>query len=249
MSKEQFDLKQDIIEAIPNDQAVYPNIPVYTALQESEDLIVWCIPDKDRLIKASLDWLLAEDLPVRTGALRYIQSQWQKEYKSVKDAQKEWKQQSPGAFQLRDNLLHDFFHAYFRFPDLYARTQKIAEGDSNADMIQDLSDLAALGKANPEPLQAISFDETQLDAAAETSEQMAVLLANANGDKLTNNDLRLLRDKAYTHMKEAVDEIRRCGQYVFWKDEQRMKGYVSQYYKKQAAKAAKAKAAKAKVRA
>jgi len=150
---------------------------------------------------------------------------------------------------LRDNLLHDFFHAYFRFPDLYARTQKIAEGDSNADMIQDLSDLAALGKANPEPLLAISFDETQLDAAAETSEQMAVLLANANGDKLTNNDLRLLRDKAYTHMKEAVDEIRRCGQYVFWKDEQRMKGYVSQYYKKQAAKAAKAKAAKAKVKA
>lgn len=58
---------------------------------------------------------------------------------------------------------------------------------------------------------------------------------------MEDNELRITRDKAYTFMKMAVDEIRRHGQYVFWKNAQRHKGYISKYHKKQAAKAAKPK--------
>jgi hypothetical protein len=36
-----------------------------------------------------------------------------------------------------------------------------------------------------------------------------------------------MRDKAYAFMKLAVDEIRATGQYAFWRDEDRKKGYVS----------------------
>jgi hypothetical protein len=142
---------------------------------------------------------------------------------------------------LRDELLHHFFHAYYNFPDLYNHTQQIAEGNTHADMIQDLSDLAALGKDNTDPLKAISVDLSLLDKAETASAIMAKLLAASNGHKLQDNELRVLRDKAYTHMKEAVDEIRRCGQYVFWKDEQRYKGYVSRYMKKKAQAASKKK--------
>ena len=231
MSKEQFDAKQSAIDAINEKQVVYPNIPVDAALQEAEDLYVWCQADKAALVKAGLDGALIDDLPARTGACRYIQSQWQKEYKSLEEAQKEWSQKSPAAYDLRDELLHHFFHAYYKLPDLYSRTQKIPEGNTHADMIQDLSDLAALGKAYPQPLQAINLDLALLDQAEAMSGQMAVLLANSNGKRLEDNKLRLLRDKAFTHMKEAVDEIRRCGQYVFWRDEQRRKGYTSKYIK------------------
>jgi hypothetical protein len=231
MSKQQFELKQAAIEAISEKQVLSPNLPVDVALQESEDLYVWCQTDKDLLVKSGLDWKLVEDLPLRTGACRYIQSQWQKEYRSLEEAQKEWSQKSPAAYELRDELIHHFYHAYFKQPDLYGRTQKIAEGHTHADMIQDLSDLAALGKANTTPLQAICIDLSLLDRAETMSEQMAVLLANSNGKKLEDNKLRLLRDKAYFHMKEAVDEIRRCGQYVFWRDEQRHKGYISRFIK------------------
>ena len=34
-----------------------------------------------------------------------------------------------------------------------------------------------------------------------------------------------MRDKAYTHLKQAVDQVRECGQYVFWRNEARLKGY------------------------
>ena len=122
-------------------------------------------------------------------------------------------------------------HAYYKIPDLYARTQKIAEGSGHANMIQDLSDLSALGKANSQPLVAISLDLSLLDKAETLSEKMAVLLANSNGKKMEDNKLRVLRDKAFMHMKDAVDEIRRCGQYIFWKNDARRKGYVSKFYK------------------
>ena len=35
-------------------------------------------------------------------------------------------------------------------------------------------------------------------------------------------------------MKQAVDEIRRNGQYTFWRTEERKKGYVSKYFKQRA---------------
>jgi hypothetical protein len=172
-----------------------------------------------------------EELPQRIGACRYIQSQWQKDYLTQEEAQKEWKLQSPAAYDLRDELVHHFLHAFHTIPDLLSKTQKIAEGSGHSDMIQDLSDLSLLGKANSEPLKNINLDMTLLDKAAVLSDDMASLLAKANGQKLGDNNLKITRDKAYTYMKQAVDEIRRNGKYAFWRTPEREKGYVSKYYK------------------
>lgn len=152
MAKQDYDAKLAAIEVIANDSVKEPDMPVAVALQEAEDLTEWCILDKEVLTNAGLDWTLVEDLPPRIGALRYIQSQWAKDYLTQEQAQKEWKEKSPAAYDLRDQLVHDFLHGYHSIPDLLSRTQRIAEGSGNADMIQDLSDLSVLGKANPEPL-------------------------------------------------------------------------------------------------
>ena len=61
---------------------------------------------------------------------------------------------------------------------------------------------------------------------------MADLLSKATSDRGDNNQARVIRDKAFTLLKQAVDEIRDCGQYVFWRDTQRYKGYVSHYHKR-----------------
>lgn len=99
-------------------------------------------------------------------------------------------------------------------------------------MVQDLNDLAIMGKQNVEQLVAIGFDLTKLDAAAELSDNMAVLLAETNGSCGAGNDSKYLRNQAYTYLKELVDEIRACGKYVFWKDKRRLEGYTSKYWRK-----------------
>lgn len=232
MSKEQFESIQPSIEAIADKSVVPPNIPVAVGLQESEDLYYWCQADKSILTQAGLLWDLVDSLPVRIAACRYIQSMLQKDYKTLEDAQKEWAKDSPAAYNLRDELLHHFFHAYRNLPDLVNKVQKIAEGNSHADMIQDLSDLAVLGNGYPEPLKAIGFDFSLLTKAAENAERMSELLAQCNGLRMSDNKLRITRDKAYMYMKQAVDEIRDHGKYAFWRTPERQKGYVSRYVKK-----------------
>ena len=47
-----------------------------------------------------------------------------------------------------------------------------------------------------------------------------------------NGSALVICDQAYTHLKQAVDEIRDTGQYVFWNDEVRRDGYYSTYLRK-----------------
>lgn len=176
------------------------------------------------------------ELPVRAGALREAQSLWFKDRYSPEEAEEEWKVRSPEAFEFRDELLHSFRFAFRKDEIISARVAAIAEGSSNADMIQDLNDLSVLGKANPEPLKAIGFKMALLDEAAVKADEMADLLASANGDRNEHSEAKTIRDKAYTYLKELVDEVRDAGKYLFWRTPERYKGYVSQYWKRRNSK-------------
>jgi len=226
MNKEEYDLCAAEIEKVQN--AAAPNIPVKEVIQEAEELHLWCQKDKDALISAGLDWKLVESIPSRVGALRYVQSE---RVQSTDEARKEWNLRSPEAYNLHDEMIHHFLFAYRGMPDVLTKVQRIAQGDGHTDMIQDLSDLSVVGKANQVPLTAIGFDLTLLDKAATMSDEMADLLARANGSRMQPNADIQMRNKAYVYLKEVVDEVRRCGQYVFWRNEERKVGYVSRYIK------------------
>ena len=230
-SAEDYAAKIAAIEAIPYDQLKSPNMPVDVFLQEVENTVKWVQDDKDKLVAAGLDWTLVDDMPARAGALREAQSLWYKERFAREEAQKEWSEKSPDAYDLRDTLLHTFRYAFRNEADLTSRIAIIAEGSGNADMIQDLNDLSLLGKDHTDLLTAVGFDITLLDTAAATSAEMASILSQATVDRSDQNTERIIRDKAYLFLKQALDEVRVCGQYVFWRNDARLKGYVSQYFK------------------
>ena len=231
-----YNAKVETLKAMPVSEAQAPTIPVGISVQETEDVYKWALDDQKQLKTVGITLEMLNDLPVRAGALREAQSIWNKERFSQEEAQRNWAARSPLAYELRDELLHHFRFAYRADDTLLGRVSAIAEGNTNADMIQDLNDLAVLGRANLAPLKAIAFDVKKLDEAATQADELADLLATANGDREEQSESKLLRDKAYTHMKELVDMVREAGKYVFWKDPQRLKGYVSQYRKTHRAK-------------
>ena len=210
-----------------------PNIPIDVFVQEAENLYHWCLDDKEALTKVGLDWNLATTLPARAGACREAQSLWNKERNTRQEAEQAWKEQAPAAFDLRDQLLHDFRFAFRKSEGLLKRVDEIAQGDTNSDMVQDLNDLATLGKANTGLLTPISFDLTKLDLAADLSDRMGDLLGATNGERKEVSEAMQIRDKAYTYLKLAVDEIRECGKFAFWRNPDRLKGYNSDYWKAQ----------------
>jgi hypothetical protein len=224
-----YEAKLALFEQMPASAAMSPTVPVDKEVQEAENTLTWCQPDKARLIAGGLDWTLVEDLPVRAAALRHAESLWFATRFTNEEAEQLWNVKSPGGFDLRNEILHHALRGYRKHPDLLARVQKVAEGSGNDDMIQDLSDLAVLCKANPEPLKTINFDMTTIDLAIDFSSSLGALLAAATTDRQAQDKARVIRDKAYAHLKEALDEIREAGQYVFYREPERLKGYASEY--------------------
>jgi hypothetical protein len=222
----------EAVNSLPSDQVKIPNQPVDIYIQEAENLLQWSLPDKEMLLAKGLDPFLFDAMPFSLSICRDAQAKWAAEQKLKSDATKAWQEQAPIGYALRDQLLADFRYAFRKDKELLKSVALIAEGTGNADMIQDLADLAALGKLNPIPLAAINFNIQQIDTATSLSSTLSGLLATSNGDKKTENAIFLFRNKAFTYLKNIVDEIRDCGKYAFRNIKLRRKGYKSDYLHK-----------------
>jgi hypothetical protein len=219
----------EIVNSLSSDQIKVPTQPVDVYIQESENLLKWCTPDKTILLAKGLNPYYFDAMPFALAICRDAQATWAAEQKIKSDAAKAWQEQAPAAFVLRNQLVADFRYAFRNDTDLLKSVALIAEGSSNADMIQDLADLAALGNKNPTLLASINFPNRSLGYAASLSTSLAVVLAEANGDKNSENATLFFRNKAYTHLKTAVDEIKACGKYAFRGNKARLKGYKSDW--------------------
>lgn len=203
MSKQNYDALLAEIEAIPEAETKIPNMPIDKFSQEAANLEVWSTDDVAALTTVGVAQATFDSIIPKIDALRYAQSTWMKDRYSKEEARQEWDTESPIALELKNELEHAFRFAFRQRPDLLNKVKAIEEGSGNEDLIQDLSDLSVLGKAN-QPL-----------------------LAAMNGERAENNSAKTIRDKAYTLLKKAVGEIREAGKYVFWKNPDRLKGYYS----------------------
>src|SRR5690606_24955151 len=120
-------------------------------------------------------------------------------------------------------------YAFRKHSALLKQIDAISEGKTNADMIQDLNDLAILGEDNLLLVTKVGITVAMLDNASDLSHRMAGVLALKNNEKLAGSDTLTIRNQAYTFLKEAVDEIRSWGKFVFWRNQERRLGYVSNY--------------------
>jgi len=226
---EDFNTWKEPIEAMPLEDVKLPDMPVDTAAADAETLRVEAEEDKVNLEAAGMDWSMVEDLLTLPGALRFAQAEWMSEYRARQDAQKEWLDKSPDAYDLKNELLHHFSFAYRNEPDVKKKVMRIREGSGHADMLQDLMDLAVLAEKNPEPLTAINYNTELNTKARSLSHDMAELLANANGSKDESSAIKIRRDKVYTLLSERIRAIREVGQYVFWRNPERKAKYVNNY--------------------
>jgi hypothetical protein len=221
--------KLPILRLIPTNKLKKLNMPSSAVAQDALFTYKWCLGDRVLLVARNLNWNMVEDIPNRVMAFEEAQSDWNNVRFGREEAMTIWMAISPEGYELRDDLLHEYNYAYYGFPEFHTRVDAVAEGTGDADMIQDLNDLVVIGRENPDPLTDTAFDFTLLDQAAELCGKLGHLRAEASVDKSAYREQKLIRDQAYTHLMEAISEIRRCGQFVFRKDEDRRRGYASQY--------------------
>ena len=133
-----FEQWKENIENIPTKDVKLPNLPIDDFVASTETLAIDANEDRDDLTAVGLDVTLIDELTPLSGALRYCQANWMSIFRAREEAQNQWQEQSPQAFEFRNELLHDFSFAYRNLDDVKKKVIRIREGGSNADMVQDL---------------------------------------------------------------------------------------------------------------
>jgi hypothetical protein len=202
-----------------------PPVPVPQFTQEAEALIAWIAPDRVALESVGIPSALLDGLPSRVGALRQGESHWNALRFTKEEAQRTFAEVSEGAFGLLDAIRRHMRFAFRDRPDLLDRLCPRPCSLSVSEKIQALNNMAVLGKENQAPLTAAGFDMALLDEAAAASDELSRLMGEALGERIAGNAAKDMRDRAYTYLKEAVDEVRTAGRFLFWRDENRLRGY------------------------
>ena len=227
---EDYNKKIEVIKTITDDQIKMPDKgPRGIYIPEAENLYVWCRYDKEELTAKRLDWTVVEDLPVRCGALREAEAQWQMEQKLRRGAENIWSRELPKGYDLRNELIHHFRFAFRKNSPLIVKVKEIANRSTRDGMIDGLCDLNELGLENRGLLRKIGFNFKLLDMAVQKSRELARKKESASVYSEDYLEVKKIRDQAYTHLKEAVDMIYGCGRYVFCENEARLKGYSSNH--------------------
>ncbi len=227
--KDYYSSKLAVISSIPDKDISKPvNIPVHIYIQEAEDLRCWCHADKEKLIAGGLDWSLVEDLPARIDTLREAQSIWSASTDDI-NLKKRWRAITTEARELRQLLLHHMRFIFRKNPAALAGIRKFSEGNSHIAIIQALYDIAIFGEDRIELLEAARFDITLLRRAADLSGEMASLYAVVTNTRRTPDKKYKIRNQAYTHLAEAVEEIRFHAKHIFWKNPAKLEGYRSEH--------------------
>lgn len=219
----------DEINAIDESNIKKCAIPFEIYIYEAERLLTRATEDLPKLLAINMPTDLLGKLKSRTNALLRAQLNWMEQSSEKQQAKTDWKIAAPEFKNLHSELIKHFQFAFRKKESLLDKLEYIKKGNSYADIIMDLSSLSVLGKENSELLLAINFDLSLLDRAAEEAERMAALRGQINGRMYVKDDQLIIRNKAFTLLKECIDELRSYGQFAFRDDPDVAKSYSSNY--------------------
>eukprot|EP01029_Cantina_marsupialis_P024240 TRINITY_DN617_c4_g1_i1.p1 TRINITY_DN617_c4_g1~~TRINITY_DN617_c4_g1_i1.p1 ORF type:complete len:248 (-),score=21.47 TRINITY_DN617_c4_g1_i1:170-913(-) len=226
------DVVKEGIEAILLEKVIPITMPVNVLVREAIDMSRCARVDIKALTGINYTIEKVVDVELRAKACQDAESLWLEENHCANTAEESWAVLRDEVNEAKFETIHTFKYAYRDDANVLAALAAVSEGASHADALQDLSDLVVIGKKHSEPLEAINYDLTKLDALAKLGQDASDALAIANEHRLRGSEAKVYRDKAYTYLKEGFDELRAAGKFLFHKNPKKLKGYVSRYWKK-----------------
>jgi hypothetical protein len=220
------------IRSIEN--ALNPNIAIGIYLQEAFNIYIYALADKEALCSKGLDMRILEELPRRIDFAREMEARWYSVRYLESPAEKELKRVRAIVDKSRNALLAAMEYA-FHGDSWAGAVDHVKKGDGEADYTQDLWDIVHIVESNAEVLTAACCDMKHLDILIEQRKIYADLVAQCTLEQ-EDTSAHDLRDKAYTFVFAAVEEIRRAAKHAFWEDKKHLKGYAIEYFRKSSRK-------------
>ncbi len=244
-AEESYKRLEERLAVIPEDEIVSPKQPLHVISTEATEVAIAAVEDRETLIGYGADESMIDSLPVRAACFSYAAAKYQISFGDDPDVRKEFEELFPQALKTREYLERFCRHGYRRNPGQLAKLGKIAEGRGHSDTVFDLLPIRLLIESNPEPLKAMrAFKWEMVDEAEELYEKLSRVYARSKIDPHKIDTARDMLDRAYTYLKQAMDEIKEIGQFAF-EGTERYQAYVSEFYRQAGLAAARARREKA----
>jgi hypothetical protein len=101
-----------------------------------------------------------------------------------------------------------------------------------AAFTQSLMNLGSIVRERLPQLHDIGSDPQLIDDVNRLADELPNVCARRAYEKQVTEELYGLRNRAYTLLAKAIEEIRLCARYVLADNLQRLRGYASEYFRK-----------------
>jgi hypothetical protein len=209
------------LSELPETYAAPPDYSVVTITHEARALEAILLKyGKDLLSGTKLDRKTPAELRARRKALEEAERSW----REAREAQA-----SRAVSRLRkeaEGLVRDVAAAVGYFLEHDERAQRrvdaIREGASDTDRVDDLKRCADLLERHAEALKKADLPKRAPELCRRLAEELAHASAERAAEREDASQSQELRNRAYWHMRELMDEIRAAGRYVFRHEPKRL---------------------------
>ncbi len=209
---------------------MFPAMPVEEAVGEASRVLALIKEDRAKLERSGIELKYLDSFEARAGALTWSATQVVTYIEMGSSAKKEWGEMQPEADNLRRILLKTLTRAFRNDKELTDAVKRIREGQGSLDRVLDFLSMHKLAKENEEKLKAIFADPSLIEQASEFHTRLSETYSRMviNPEKL--NEAKVIYYKAWTYLKEAINEVYEAGQYVFDEDDPKHVLYSSNYH-------------------
>lgn len=205
------------LRSLPAAAVREPDMPMAIFNQQGNDVVAFLEQNpavRERLLKVGLPREVLDGLPFALGAAQAAESAWQAVFSPRSPADLVALEVSAGRLRadavaaLRWNLRNDRI--------AQGTLDAIQDGLGSADLVQDLDALAVLVEQHEGAFEADkTFDaKERARTCREKAKELRDALSGTRAD-MTRDDAKDLRDRAFTHADELVDQTREAARYAF----------------------------------
>jgi hypothetical protein len=218
--------------SIPDTLILEPTIPVGVYIQEALNIHLFMQDDRDLMVSRGMNWSIVDELLYRIEFLQTCETLWWKARFSPSPAAREFQKAKELATATASELLRDLEFLADEHEDIATAVRNIKKGSGDLDLSFDLKGLCLLCENHKDRLAAIGSNPQLLADITYCSETFPQRLVEYELDLSYSTALRK-RNCAYTLLLVAIEEIRRCACHAFWNDKKHLKGYQSEYFRRQ----------------
>lgn len=227
-----LELMMEKIIAVPKERHSRMTIPYEDVMKEAARMTLLAEKYHDRLIVSDIDPLHLDEIVLRAGAFAQCVTVFETHI-SVNDSHNaQYAEKRKEGFALRRKLMADYAYIFRNDADVLSVLDNIREGRGDLDMIKDLLSLNKLSVDYRDRLEKAHFNFEDSQKAYDLYSELFNLSALRDIDPEKMSEAKLFLVKAWTLLKDTLDEIYAAGRFVFYNEPEIEELFYSDYWQK-----------------